>query len=58
MPNLRKIKMKKLLISSLVLAPSIAFAHTGSAHSHPEELTGGLILLAAAIGAYYIWKNR
>lgn len=50
--------MKKLLISTLILLPSLAFAHPGAAHSHPEELTGGLMLLVAAIGAYYIWKNK
>jgi len=50
--------MKKLLTTALILAPSLAMAHPGSAHTHPEELTGGLMLLAAAIGAYYVWKNK
>lgn len=50
--------MKKLLLSTLVLLPSIAYAHPGAAHSHPEELTGALMLLVAVIGVYYIWKNK
>lgn len=49
--------MKKI-ISALLLLPSVAMAHTGGAHTHPEELTGGIILLVAAAGAYYLWKNN
>ena len=50
--------MKKSLLTTLVLFPNIVWAHPGAAHSHPEELTSGLILLIAAIGAYYIWKKK
>jgi hypothetical protein len=48
--------MKPLLLTLLTL-PSIAFAHPGGAHTHPEEMSGGLILVAAVVGAYYLWKR-
>lgn len=48
--------MKKLL-ATLLIIPGMAMAHPGAAHSHPEELTGGMLLAVAAVGAYYIWKK-
>lgn len=48
----------KTLLPALLLFPSIVMAHTGNAHTHPEELTGGVILLIAAAGAYYLWKKN
>ncbi|WED21732.1 hypothetical protein L3Q72_14155 [Vibrio sp. JC009] len=49
--------MKKLL-STLLLLPGIALAHPGGAHTHPEEMTGGLMLLIAAGMAIYLWKRK
>ncbi|WP_375751803.1 hypothetical protein [Vibrio sp. HN007] len=49
--------MKKLL-TLITLFPTLALAHPGAAHTHPEELTGGLILLVAAASAYYLWKKK
>ena len=49
--------MKKLL-STLLALPGIALAHPDhGAHTHPEELTGGLILIVAAVAGYYLWKK-
>lgn len=49
--------MKKLF-STLLLVPSLAMAHLDAAHSHPNELTGGLILLIAVAGAYFLSKKN
>jgi hypothetical protein len=49
--------MKKLL-TALLLTPSLVMAHPGGAHSHPEELIGGIILLVAAAAAFYLWKKN
>ncbi|MHA2937284.1 hypothetical protein ACXJY6_03200 [Vibrio sp. RC27] len=50
--------MKKRLLALLITLPEFALAHTGhGAHSHPEEVYGGFMLVAAVVGAYYIWKR-
>lgn len=49
--------MKKL-ITTLALLPSMAMAHVGPPHLHPEEMTSGLILLIVAGAAYMLWKQN
>lgn len=49
--------MKKLL-TMLLLTPSIVMAHPGGAHTHPEEMAAGLMLLVAVACAYLLWKKN